>query len=122
MSSDNIFRRSTAVDHSVKPASMFKDRSSPYRKPYKEEKKKKKSSPNPLIDIDTADIAAQKNAQTIFEKITMFIMTLLGKRKEWQETQTRLATLKNRINAFEAVINSANKNSYQSVKHKAYKV
>ncbi|MEW5820324.1 MAG: hypothetical protein AB1782_09050 [Cyanobacteriota bacterium] len=114
MSSDNIFKRSTAVDHNVKPSTMFKDRSSPYQRPYREAKKKKKIKPNSLFDSNAIDIDTGAK-YTFVEKAIGFVLSLFGKKNEWIETRNKLKKMQERINAFENIIKTSSSNTYKSV-------
>lgn len=122
MSSDNIFSRNKAIDHSVKPTSLFKDRSSPYKNPAKKQTKEQKKKYNSLLEIETVDNSPKVTRAKIFDLIIGFLLSLIGKRKQWEDARLKLQTLQNRITAFENVIKESTKDNYSSVKIRDYNV
>lgn len=122
MSSDNIFTRNKAVDHSVKPANLLKDRSSPYKTPYKKKKEEPKKKYNSLLEIEPVDNSEEVSRVELFDHIIGFLLGLIGKRRQWEEARLKLKTLQNRITAFENVIKESTKDNYSSVKLKDYNV
>jgi len=122
MSSDNIFSRNKAIDHSVKPTSLFKDRSSPYKNPAKKQTEEQKKKYNSLLEIETVDNSPKVTRAKIFDQIIGFLLSLIGKRKQWEDARLKLQTLQNRIAAFENVIKESTKDNYSSVKIRDYNV
>lgn len=120
MSSKNIFKTTAGIDQRIRATSMFKDRSSPYKRPPQEEKKERKEKHNNLIDIDSPENTLDLIKDSLFDRIIEIIMTLLGKKSQWKETRAKLQTLQNRINSFEEIINESK--AHTSKKMKDYSV
>ena len=101
---------------------MFKDRSSPYNRPFNDKKKHKKQTSNALYDLELQETDAAIIRTTIIEKIINFILSIFGKHKEWQEVRTKLKKLQYRIATFEKIIKHSNRNIYNSIKIKDYTI
>lgn len=120
MSSKNIFNTTAGIDHRIHATSMFKDRSSPYKRPPREEKKEQKKENNALVDFEVPENYIKTVKNSLFEKLVDFALALLGKKKQWQAMKVKLQTLQNRINTFEQIINDSK--AHTSVKMKDYSV
>ena len=124
MSSDNIFTRKSAVNNSIRPTNLFKDRSTPYQNPQDENKKKKKKviQPNDLLDVDVHVNPSDAIANTLLEKLTQLILKIIGKQKQWHETKAKLQALQNRISDFETVVKTNSTHAHSATRGKDFSV
>jgi hypothetical protein len=125
MSSDNIFKSISRAEYRINSSNLFKDRSSPFSRPYAKPKNKKNEDllPNAIYDVDPGgELESLTGLRAMLDKIIMFILTLLGKQKEWQEARTRLLMLQKRINTFETIIKEAKGQHSVSENIKHYRV
>jgi hypothetical protein len=122
MSSDNIFKTINRVHYRVNSSNMFKDRSSPYSRPYNKPKKKEDLQPNGLLDTDNSEIDTISGLKSFIDKLILFVLTLFGKQTEWKETRAKLQALQKRIQTFEEIITSSKGQTSVSANIKQYKV
>lgn len=122
MSSNNIFKTINKFERKVGSSTMFKDRSSPFSRPFAKPKKKQLLQKNDLYDITQAKNPFKNDHMTIFEKVILFILAILGKQNEWIEARNKVKALNTRINSFEKIINESNGRNHLATKLKDYKV
>lgn len=87
-----------------------KDENSSAQNPFK--KQKKKEERNLLFEFNS-NKAYTVDKKSIWELILKYFMAVIGKRKEWEETKSKLQQMQTRISNIESLLNTSTSNKYK---------
>lgn len=87
-----------------------KDDKSSSQNPFK--KSKKQEERNLLFEVNSNKVY-KGDKKSIWEFIIKYLMTFIGKRKEWEEAKFRLQQMQNRISNIESLLNSSANSKYK---------